>query len=256
MKRVTGHCALAFVVLGLMAGPSSAGLVTIIGTDLGAGPNSPRPNSDAAAATFDTAAATLGPVSTITFESAPVGSFHNLTVAPGVMINGTDVSGNEQTINNMPNASLPSLNGFNTTAGGSQFVNMSGGNLVFTFVRPTQFFGAYLTGVQTNFFTDTITFDDGTSQTITVPGNGTSSSIGEVTFIGFTDAGKFITSVTVNAGVPGNPGAGSDNIGVDDVRYQSVPEPTSLAMCVVAGGVAMGFAWGRRRLAGDRQASA
>lgn len=256
MRRMMSRCAMAFVALGLMANPSSANIVIFTGTDLGAGPGDPHPNSDAAAANFDAAAAALGAVSTITFESAPVGSFHDLTVAPGVSITGTDVNNNDQVISNAPNASLPSLFGFNTTPGGTNYVNMSGGNLVFTFAQPTQFFGAYLTGVQTNFFSDSITFSDGTSQTITVPGTGTSSSIGEVAFVGFTDAGKSITSITVNAGVPGDAGAGFDDIGVDDVRYQvAVPEPSSLALCV-AGASVMGYLWGRRRHTAGRLASA
>jgi hypothetical protein len=226
------HAVMTVLVgLGLFTSQANAGVVTYIGTDLGAGPSDPRPNSDAAAANFDAAAAALGSVSTISFESAPLGSFQNLTVAPGVSINGTDVNDTNQTIRNSTNfPPNPSLDGFNTTSGGSQFVEMMGGNLVFTFAQPTQFFGVYLTGVQTNFFADTITFNDGTSQTITVPGTGTTSSIGEVAFIGFTDAGKSITSVTINAGVPGNASAGFDDIGADDVRFQAVPEPSSLAL--------------------------
>ena len=249
MRRMMRHFAAAFVGVGLMASLTNAAVVTFLATDLGAGPSSPRPNSDAEAAIFTAAAAAVGTVSTINFESAPLGSFHNLTVASGVTINGTDVNSSDQTIRNTSNfPSAPSLDGFNTTAGGSNFVEMMGGNLIFSFARPTQFFAAYLTGVQTNFFTDTITFNDGTSQTITVPGSGTSSSVGEVAFVGFTDAGKLISSVTVNAGIPGNAGAGFDDIGVDDVRFQSqaVPEPSSLAMCGIAVAAALGYTWGRR----------
>jgi hypothetical protein len=47
-------------------------------------------------------------------------------------------------------------------------------------------------------------------------------------FVGFTDAGRSITSVTINAGTNA-----WDAIGVDDVQYQSantVPEPASIAL--------------------------
>ena len=193
-------------------------------------PGSPSgPNSTAAAASFDTAASLIGNISIITFESAPVGSFTNLTVAPGVSISGTSRDGNNQTINNTFDASFPSLDGYNTTSGGAKFAEMLGGSLVFTFNTPIQFFGAYLSGVQ-NFVQDTITFSDGSAQTINVPEAGTSNSIGELVFVGFTDAGKSISSVTINAGTNG-----FDAIGVDDVRFQSntstaVPEPGSAVL--------------------------
>jgi hypothetical protein len=212
---------------------ASTGRADVIfsGADLGVLPASPSgTNSSAAAASFDTAAALLGNVSIITFESAPVGSFTSLTVAPGVTISGSNADGNHQTINNTPDAAFPSLDGYNTTSGGANFVELTGGTLVFTFATPTQFFGAFLSGVQ-DFTTDTITFNDGSSQTIDVPETGTSGSIGELAFVGFTDAGKSISSITINAG---SLAAGFDDIGVDDVRYQSVPsgvpEPGSVAL--------------------------
>src|SRR6202034_3941257 len=100
--------------------------------------------------------------------------FSSLTVAPGVTMTGKDVNGNNQTIRNSSNfPSFPSVDGSNTTPGGSQFVEMIGGTLTFTFATPTQFFGAYLTGVQDFGQTDTFTFSDGTSETIDAPNTGT-----------------------------------------------------------------------------------
>jgi hypothetical protein len=233
------------VGLGLMAGQARAAFMTFVGEDLQPNPGATvRTNSDAAAASFRTAASAVGPVGSITFESAPLGAFNNLTIAQGVTMNGTDLNGNAQTIRNTTNfPPAPSLDGSNTTAGGSQFVEMIGGTLTFTFAKPTQFFGAYLTGVQTNFFPDSITFNDGSPQTITLLGTGTSSSRGEIAFIGFVDAGKSITSVTVNA----SNSAGADAIGVDDVSYQAVPEPSSLTLCAIAAAPALWYAWTRRR---------
>jgi hypothetical protein len=223
MSATTKLILAGLIGLSLTVFPASAGIITFTGADLGVLPGSPSgPNSTLAATNFDAAASVLGNESIITFESAPVGSFTSLIVAPGVTISGSDVHGNNQAINDTFDSAFPSLDGYNTTPGGSHFVEMMGGSLVFTFATPVEFFGAFLSGVQ-DFTQDTYTFSDGTSETINVPEAGTSSSVGELVFVGFTDAGKSITSVTVNAGT-----SAFDAIGVDDVRFQSAavaPEP-------------------------------
>ena len=117
--------------------------------------------------------------------------------------------------------------------------------ITFTFTTPIQFFGVWLTGTQINFFQDTVTFNDGSSQTINVPQTGTDASHGAVNFIGFTDAGKSITGVTITAGFV----TAGDFIGIDDLSYQtaaSVPEPASLGM-VLAGFLGLGFAYRRHK---------
>jgi hypothetical protein len=101
--------------------------------------------------------------------------------------------------------------------------------------------------VQTNFFPDSVIFSDGTVQLIQPPGIGTSSGVGEIAFVGFTDAGKSITSITILAG---DPSFGQDAIGVDDVKFQSpavVPEPSSLVLCGIAGVAAVCYGQTRRR---------
>jgi hypothetical protein len=223
MSATTKLITAALALLSFTTVPATASIVTFTGADLGVLPGSPSgPNSTNAATNFAAAAALLGNVSTIMFESAPVGSFSSLVVAPGVTISGN------QSINNTSDAAYPSLDGYNTTPGGSNFVEMMGGSLVFNFSTPTQFFGAFLSGAQDYFAQDTITFSDGTSHTINVPETGTSMSVGELVFVGFTDAGQSITSITINAGTDD-----FDYIGVDDVKYQSanaVPEPDSIAL--------------------------
>ena len=100
-----------------------------------------------------------------------------------------------------------------------------GGNLVFTFSSPIQSFGAYLSGIQLS--VETINFSDGSSQSVPIPQ--ANPSTGGIDFVGFTDSGQQITSVTINAV--------GDIIGVDDVLYGAtvtVPEPATLTMLAIA----------------------
>src|SRR5664279_913967 len=79
----------AVAVTLLLAGTSFAGITTYSGFDNGASAR-PLANSDAAAAAFDAATGNL-PI--ITFESAPLGSFSSLVVAPGVTLTGAGYYG-------------------------------------------------------------------------------------------------------------------------------------------------------------------
>jgi hypothetical protein len=80
---------------------------------------------------------------------------------------------------------------------------------------------------------------------------GTSGSVGALDFVGFTDAGKSIISITLNAG---NANVGADYVGIDDVRFLATPtatgtpEPSSIGMAV-SGLAALGFVALRRRRA-------
>ena len=147
-----------FAALLLAVAPTQGAIVTFSGIDAGAGPNDARPLSTAAAASFDSAAGALGSNSLVTFENAAVGSFTNLLIAPGVTLSQT---GTSSLINNVPAGSPAVLYGFNTTAGGSHYVDIEGPGVTFTFAKAIQSFGAYFTGVQSLFGTDTLTLATG-----------------------------------------------------------------------------------------------
>jgi hypothetical protein len=230
--------AAALSLIAVSAIPANAAIVTYSGEDLMTTITDPHPNSAAAASSF--AAATPG-ASVINFESAPLGNFTTLAL-PGVTLTGQGTS-----INNAPNFPVaPTLDGYNTTPGGSNYAEILGASLTFTFAAPVQSFGAYFSGLQLFFFQDTVSFSDGTSQVLDIPMANTETGNGALSFLGFTDFGKSITSITVTAGTNGG-----DFIGVDDVRYQNVatavPEPVTLS--IFGAGIAGAAALRRRKKA-------
>jgi hypothetical protein len=192
----------ALVVAGF-AGRAKAGTITTyLGADNNVSSLAQMTNSVAAETAFVAAAPGL---SLITFETAVPAS---VTIVGGSITN---------------NSGCGQLCGFNTTAGGQNFYLLDGGTGTFTFTTAIDAFGMYITGLQTDLVAqETITFSDGSSQTINTP----ASTGGGGAFMGFTDIGASIVSVSYNAT--------SDIVSLDDVRYgnvsSSVPEPSSLLL--------------------------
>ncbi len=213
-------CLVAALGFGLSAGAAGAAPVVYTAADPGAGPGDPFPNSSAAATSF--ASAATGTHTLIDFESAPVGFFTNLTIAPGVTIDGTDVNGDPQQILDAPGCT-GNICGFNTTPGGARYVQLYGGSLTFSFANPVSAFGAFFTGVELT--GETLEFSDGSSQVLTLPNPG-----GGVEFFGFTDPGGLVSSILVNVQFPDI----GDIVGIDDVLLAAptaaLPEPASLAL--------------------------
>jgi hypothetical protein len=122
-------------------------------------------------------------------------------VAPGVAV-GVGAS-----IRNIPVDRPDSAYGYNATPAGSKWLSLTGGSVTFTFSRPTKAFGAYFSGIQAG--GETITFNDGSLQPVSLPNLG---EHGGIAFVGFTDT-IAVSSNTIHA--PG------DLIGIDDVRFLS-----------------------------------
>jgi hypothetical protein len=175
---------LPLTALGLAVSHSHAARIDFIGADAGAASFAAMVNSQAAAASFNSAA---GSLSVIDFESPlPAG----VSIAGGSTINTT---------------SGFALFGDNTTVGGDFYRSLNGGTMTFSFVTPIDSFGAYLTGLQGDIVgQQTVTYANGNVVNIPLLSGGGA-------FVGFIDAGASITSVSI--------AFNGDIIGVDDVRY-------------------------------------
>lgn len=203
MKRSVGTFLKSAVIaasLAVSATPALAVPIVYSGYDAGAGSLAQSPLSTAANASFLAATNT----SVITFESGLPG---------GVSITGGSITNDS--------GGSAALYGYNTTAGGQNFLSMFGGSATFNFDNPISAFGAYFTGWQVG--TQTLTYSNGSTVTLDMPFGDMSQ--GGTVFYGFVDAGALITSVTYNAQF--------DITAVDDVLFggsgsNPVPEPSTI----------------------------
>ncbi len=235
-------------LIGLVGAGRVDAAIVFTGIDVGAGPSDPRPNSDAAAASFD--AATL--VDVLDFEDLSVGSFTSMEVAPGVTANLSGQFPSTSGITDGTNFGVTPDNivGYNTTALGEKFLlftpqpssNVTTASVSFVFDTPIQAWGAYITGLGTSTGDMIISYGDGsTTKEFSVAGD----QQGGVLFFGFTEAGAAFTSVTLE--LRNEDGNMFDRFGVDDVRYGVIPEPSTLIVWSLLGALGICFGWWRRK---------
>ena len=197
-----------------------AGSITIFtGSDDGASTSGPWPNSSAAQASFLAAA---GPTTLVNFENVAVG-FYSPVVPNSTVSIALNAPNFGNGFSGISNTTIGSLNGFNVTPGGSQWLGVAKGSATFNFASPVHDFGLWLTGVQTIFTsTFTLTFNDGTAETLNLPINVN----GGTSYYAFTDSASFSSITITNLSI--------DAWGIDDVSYSAisstVPEPTSLML--------------------------
>jgi hypothetical protein len=218
----TTRLSVRFLVVATILFAASAAMAGTItpytGSDDGASTSGPWPMSAAAQTAFLAAA---GPTSLINFENLALGYYTPINAAPGVTITLNAVN-DGCAYSGICNTTFGNLYGFNVTPGGSQWLGAPIGTTTYSFATPITAFGLWLTGVQTVFTTSfTMTFNDGTAQTLNLPINVN----GGTTYYGFTDTAAF-SSVTIT-------NLSDDAWGQDDVSYSSpsgVPEPSSLLL--------------------------
>ena len=200
-------------------------------------------NASAAAASFDAA---VGSFSIITFEGLTAGPATvdtPFTVASGLNVTysgvyWSNIGGYFSGVNNvLVNDSW----GYNTTAGGSNYLGMypqpTGAehtvSITFSFNQPINAFGAYFSGLEWFATPSPITLNyttvDGTYHLEIVKPTQADDSLG-LRFFGITDINS-ISQITLTEVVPGT--GNYDAWGLDDVRYASktaVPEPGILIL--------------------------
>jgi hypothetical protein len=216
-------CGLAAAALAAPTA-SSAKVVVFSGYDVSATGPGNKPNSDAAHAAF---AASLAGLTTYTtsFESGPTGVVGTYDLGGGATLTSNNPVARPLTIRTTPYCGLYAECGGNTTTGGRNFVFISSVPVTFTFADPIAAFGAYFSGGEVAGLK--LTFDDGTARTVDVP------ALRGASFVGFTDFGKQISSVTFNPG--------RDIMALDDVTFAlapaGVPEPSAWALLIAGFGL-------------------
>jgi hypothetical protein len=242
-KLILAICAVAALVLASAVDAD----VIYTGVDNGVGPGGARPNSDTAAAAFDADAGSIGTMELIDFESLTVQYFTNLEIAPGVTATmvGTIDDAAEGGITN--DTQLPTILGYNTTAGGENYLrfvpefDVGTATLTITFDTPVQAWGAYLTGLETDIAGDLyIVYDDGSVVEHAIAG----TANGGVQFFGFTDSGMLISQIVLEER---NISSTRDIWGLDDMRYTPIPEPASMLMLGALGAGLAGARKARRK---------
>lgn len=237
-------------LVSLVAGAALAAVASVhgapviyYGIDPGAGPANPRPNSDAARASWTTAASSLGSVAIIDFES----NANSTLAASAILDSNTTVArtGGFTTMGIMDDPNIVTW-GYNTTSGGNRQLTAAPligvgetVTLKFDFATPVQAWGSFFTGVGTVTSALRVNFVGGGFQEFNIAG----AANGGILFWGFTDAGQLISSISVV--MENNSNLDSDVFSLDDMGYVVIPLPHTGGLAV-AGLIGLG-ALRRRR---------
>lgn len=235
------------VALAATLAPAIAGAQIFSGVDALTGVVAPASAPNTTTARNNMLAA-LGatPFSLNTFEGLALGSTTNLGGGVTATYNGQFPG-----LGGIVNVNDSQL-GFNTTAGGSQFLSQGPdgptGSLTLTFSTAINFFGAYLSGVEGACGTTTAVWGV-TSFVLPSSGGASCSGSGGLQWFGFVaPVSASFTSITFNQVRPGT----RDIIGLDDMIYgarvSAIPEPGTYAMLGL-GLVAVAVTARRRRRA-------
>jgi hypothetical protein len=207
----------------LCGAPANAAVVIYSGYDVSAQNLNTKPNADAAHNAYLAATAGVANAFTSSFEGTTPGNLTSFDLGGGGVMTGAANGGTPQVFRNQLQCQY-ALCGGNTTVGGNTYLGVTGGSVTFTFLKPIQSFGAYFTGAQ--FPGMTLTFNDGSAQSIEVPG------LFGADYVGFTDFGRSISKITFNAK--------TDFMAIDDVTFtlSPAPEPASWALMIAGFGLA------------------
>jgi hypothetical protein len=239
------------------------------GLDAGARPHDPRPNYDAALAKFEQLP---GPFSVITFDGIPTGPFSNPNApsapASATLSLGQGVTAVLQSVDPRPPAANPEpwvfgitsdhqaqgdlqtpFIGYNTSDTGSQFLRFvpylqsSPADLTFRFSKPVSAFGMAITGYGGQIGGDLhLLFNaGGVAEDVPIKG----SQNGGLLFIGEGNLPGPVTQFTLE--MRGVTSTQRDVIGIDDLRFAAVPEPSAAFDLVVLGSALWLAGWVRRR---------
>ncbi len=225
MKTLKACLVASAAALVAAGAPAQASITTYIASDVGA--TSLGPNSQAEQGVFLGAA---GPTGIVTFDPTFTGPL-TLSATTGHIATALQPRLRLRPVRRQHHRGRIPLLLSGRLRPGPQ-------SATFTFNSPISSFGLYVSGTQSVFRQDTITFTDATgAQTIKIPLIDSGMS-----FVGFTDPGASIFSVSINVT--------NDYIGLDDVLYSaSVPGPVPGAGLAGLAALALAGLYARARRA-------
>jgi len=242
MKKMLVLFGAVLFLIGFSINASAYSYTSYWGTDDGVSVSGPFTGSATAESMFLAGAASKGPIETLTFEAATVGS-SSFTTTSGVTVQNNPVGYSQ--FGGVNDYNWGNLYGFNVTPSGKNWFGGVGsdapnGEIDFTFTTPTNSFGTYFTGIQDVFSGEfSITLSDGTTTKIKKLGI---NEEGGVSYFGIIGDMPIVSVKIYDAGTT----SGTDAWGIDNVTY-NVATPIPGALLLLGPGL-IGLAGIRRRM--------